>query len=193
MSRVRIASAVATAVLAVAALAGCNHTHPHPGPTPAPTATDSLVPTMAPGGYCATSSLGKSFVKSGITYVCKAPKPYRWLPTGTSPSPAASPSSATPPISAEQRNAVRAAADYLDGQSFSRKGLISQLGFEGYSTKASTAAVDSLHVDWNAQAVLTAKNYLADQAFSRKGLTEQLEYEGFSASQATHGVKGAGL
>lgn len=114
-------------------------------------------------------------------------------PPRPSTSPPADPTTAPPPISAEQRNAARSAADYLDGQSFSRKGLISQLAFEGYSTKASTAAVDSLHVDWNAQAVLTAKNYLADQAFSRKGLTEQLEYEGFSASQAAHGVKGAGL
>lgn len=166
MSKVRIASLIGAVVLAMAALAGCNHTHPHPGPTPAPTAT---APTTRP-----TPSHS---------------------PTGspTTAHPSVSPSSTPPVISVEQRNAARTATDYLDGQSFSRKGLIKQLAFEGYSTKASTAAVDSLHVDWNAQAVLVAKNYLDDQAFSRKGLISQLEFEGFSATQAAHGVKGAGL
>ena len=97
------------------------------------------------------------------------------------------------PVSAEQANATRSAESYLSSQSFSRKGLIDQLKFEGYGTKAATAAVDSLRVDWNAQAVLTAKSYLENQAFSRKGLTEQLEYEGFTRAQAAHGVSKSGL
>lgn len=114
-------------------------------------------------------------------------------PTPTTPTtPSRSP--ATPQdISAEQRNATETAVSYLDGQAFSRKGLIKQLKYEGYSTKAATAAVDSLNVDWNAQAVLVAQNYLSNQPFSRKGLVAQLEYEGFTAAQAAHGVKGAGL
>lgn len=33
-----------------------------------------------PGAYCATSRLGMYFVKDGITYTCKGPKPYRWRP-----------------------------------------------------------------------------------------------------------------
>lgn len=100
---------------------------------------------------------------------------------------------AAKPISAEQRNAIRSAEDYLNGQSFSRKGLIGQLQYEGYSAANATAAVDSLRIDWNAQAVLVAQNYLDGQAFSRKGLIAQLEYEGFSHAQAVHGVDGAGL
>jgi hypothetical protein len=100
------------------------------------------------------------------------------------------------PVSAEQSNANRAAADYLNGQAFSRKGLIEQLSSdagEGYPVKVATAAVDSLHVDWNAQAALSAQDYLKGQAFSRKGLIEQLEYEGFSHAQAVYGVTKAGL
>lgn len=100
----------------------------------------------------------------------------------------------TPPVSAEQRNATRSAESYLDGGSgFSRKSLISQLKYEGFSVNAATAAVDSLHVDWNAQAEIKAKSYLDGSAFSRKSLLAQLKYEGFTAEQAAHGVKKAGL
>jgi hypothetical protein len=95
--------------------------------------------------------------------------------------------------STEQQNAAKAAADYLEGQAFSRKGLISQLKFEGYPEKTATAAVDSLHTDWNAQAALVAKDYLNGQSFSRKGLISQLKFEGFTATQATYGATKAGL
>lgn len=51
-------------------------------PTPVSSASFSFDPsdlaTPRPGGYCATKSLGKTFVKDGVTYRCSAPKPYRW-------------------------------------------------------------------------------------------------------------------
>jgi len=31
-----------------------------------------------PDGPCATSRLGESFTRDGVTYVCSGPKPYRW-------------------------------------------------------------------------------------------------------------------
>lgn len=31
-----------------------------------------------PGAFCATSRLGKYFMKGGIKYTCQGPKPYRW-------------------------------------------------------------------------------------------------------------------
>lgn len=99
----------------------------------------------------------------------------------------------TKAVSTEQRNATQQAESYLDGQSFSRKGLIEQLKYEGYPATVATAAVASLHVDWNKQAALSAKSYLNGQSFSRKGLIEQLEYEGFSHTQAVYGVNQAGL
>lgn len=91
----------ATIVLA-AALTGCGSTAPRPAPakapavaattarpslsaspTPSPTRTaviqsEDLDVSYTPGAYCSTSRLGKTFVKDGKTYTCKAPKPYRW-------------------------------------------------------------------------------------------------------------------
>lgn len=107
--------------------------------------------------------------------------------------------STPPPISAEQRNAARDAERYLEMEGYSRTGLIRQLSSDfgdGYTVKAATAAVDSLHVDWNEQAARSAKAYLSMQSYSRAGLIRQLESawgEGFTHSQAVYGVKAAGL
>lgn len=158
--------AVAVGALAIAGAIGCGTGAPaHPDPTTtAPSAPQITRPTTT------------------------APA------TDPTTTPPASPADLVKPISAEQRNATRTATDYLDGgQGFSRTGLIDQLKFEGYSAKASKAAVDSLHADWNAQAALTAKNYLDGQAFSRKGLIDQLEFEGYTHTQAVYGVGKAGL
>lgn len=98
-----------------------------------------------------------------------------------------------PPRSVSQRNADRSAASYLDGQSFSRKGLIEQLVYEGFTKTEATSAVDQLHADWNTQAVAHAKSYLEYQAFSKKSLIDQLEYDGFTPAQAKYGVSKSGL
>jgi hypothetical protein len=103
------------------------------------------------------------------------------------------------PVSAEEENAIRSAQGYLDFSAFSRKGLIEQLSSDagdGYSVKAATAAVDSLHINFNEQAYKSAKSYLEISGFSRKGLIEQLESDagaGFTHSQAVYGVNKAGL
>lgn len=47
-----------------------------PSPQDSPDPGD--VGSGEPGAFCATSRLGKTFVKDGITYVCEGPKPYRW-------------------------------------------------------------------------------------------------------------------
>ena len=96
-------------------------------------------------------------------------------------------------MSVSQENAVESAENYLEFQAFSRKGLIDQLKFEGYSVSDATFAVDHVNPDWNEQAAKSAKNYLDTQAFSRKGLIEQLEFEGFTTEQATYGVNQSGL
>ncbi|MGO9386189.1 MAG: Ltp family lipoprotein [Mycobacterium sp.] len=100
-------------------------------------------------------------------------------------------SAALPEGTASQQNAVRKAQQYLNYTAFSRKSLIEQLEYEGFSTEDSTFAVDSLNVDWNQQAVKKARQYLNYTAFSRQGLIEQLEYEGFTPSQAAYGVAAA--
>ncbi|MCA7960075.1 Host cell surface-exposed lipoprotein [Burkholderia multivorans] len=101
-------------------------------------------------------------------------------------------------LTAPQNNAVRSAKQYLSMQGFSRAGLIHQLSSdagEGFDVADATAAVDSLHVDWNQQAVRSAKQYLSMQGFSCKGLIHQLSSdagEGYTPSQADYGAKQAG-
>jgi hypothetical protein len=120
-------------------------------------------------------------------------EPAATAPTTRPATPTEAAATSAKKVSAEERNAIGTATDYLNYQSFSRKSLIGQLEYEGYSKKVATAAVDSLKVDWNAQAVGAAKGYLESSHFSRKSLIGQLEYEGFTHAQAVHGVNGAGL
>lgn len=85
------------------------------------------------------------------------------------------------------------------GQGFSRLGLIQQLSSpagDGYPLADATYAVDSLHVDWNAQAALSAKNYLSLEPFSCSGLVQQLSSSAgdqFTLAQAQYGAKVAGV
>ena len=95
--------------------------------------------------------------------------------------------------SVSEANARASAEQYLSGQSFSRKGLIEQLKFEGFSTADATYGVGAVSVDWNEQAARSAEQYLSGQSFSRSGLIEQLEYEGYTGAQARYGVNQTGL
>ncbi|MEO3759049.1 Ltp family lipoprotein [Mycobacterium sp. B14F4] len=104
-----------------------------------------------------------------------------------------SPVSQQPLNTVSQQNAVRKAEDYLDYTAFSRRGLIEQLEFEGFSTEDATFAVDHVAVDWNEQAAKKAEDYLDYTSFSRSGLIEQLEFEGFTPAQAAYGVAAVGL
>lgn len=92
-----------------------------------------------------------------------------------------------------QRNAVRAAEQYLDYSAFSRSGLIEQLEYEDYSTEDATFAVDYVAPDWNEQAAESAQTYLDYTAFSRQSLIDQLMYEGFTVDQAQFGVDSVGI
>src|SRR6476620_6973213 len=89
--------------------------------------------------------------------------------------------------------AVRKAHEYLQFQSFSLKGLASQLKFEGFSTSDATYGAGHSGANWMNQAAAKAKEYLRMSAFSRSGLIQQLKFEGFTSSQAAYGVQKAGL
>jgi len=101
-------------------------------------------------------------------------------------------------LTGPQENAVRSANSYLSFKGFSRDGLIEQLSSQygdGYSVADATAAVDSLTVDWNAQAVKSAEQYLQMMGFSCTGLIEQLSSEygdKFTVDQATYAAQQAG-
>lgn len=104
-----------------------------------------------------------------------------------------------PEIPLEEQMAVESALSYLDYSAFSEQGLIDQLSSEygeGFPVETATKAVESLDVDWNAEAVESANSYLDYSAFSRQGLIDQLtsEYgEQFSVEQATFAANEVGL
>jgi len=78
-------------VVAALLLAGCSQPSPTPVRpiAPQPVQSTAAAPDRSPepsrdvvrgtpGAFCDTSRLGKRFVKGGVAYVCKGPKPYRW-------------------------------------------------------------------------------------------------------------------
>lgn len=91
-----------------------------------------------------------------------------------------------------QENALKKAKSYLDTMAFSKKGLVEQLEFEGFSTEDSTFAVENCGADWKEQAAKKAKSYMDLMAFSRDGLIEQLEFEGFTTEEAEYGATSVG-
>lgn len=95
-------------------------------------------------------------------------------------------------ITTGMKNALKSAKDYLTIMGFSRKGLIEQLEFDGYSTDEATYAANNCAADWNAQAAKKAKSYLEVMGFSRSRLIEQLEYDGFTHEQAVYGAEANG-
>ena len=87
-------------------------------------------------------------------------------------------------MSMNQKNAIKAAQDYLELTSFSHNGLVEQLSSEfadKYPREDAEFAVRYLEdhgmVDWNEQAVKAAQEYLELTSFSREGLIDQLTSE----------------
>ncbi len=91
-------------------------------------------------------------------------------------------------LTSGQENALEKAVDYLNYTAFSKKGLMDQLEYEGFTHADALYAADNIGTDWNEQAYLKAVDYLEYSAFSRDGLIEQLEYEGFTHSEAVYGT-----
>lgn len=101
-------------------------------------------------------------------------------------------------LSAEEKNALASAQNYLAMMAFSRQGLIDQLSSEygdKYPVEAATKAVDYLEennlVDWNEQAYKAAQNYLSMMSFSQQQLVEQLSSDygdKYTQEQAEYGA-----
>lgn len=78
-------------------------------------------------------------------------------------------------------------AEYLDTQAYSRKGLIDQLVYLGYSKESAEAAVDEYGADWTEQ----AKRYLDEMAEPVEGdeAVEVLTSHGFTEEEAIAAAK----
>lgn len=100
----------------------------------------------------------------------------------------AMPDNETAPNS-DYQAALDQARSYLRYQSFSRKNLIDQLEYEGYTLQASEYAVDNCGADWNEQALKSAKSYVEFSAFSYNGLVNQLESDGFAESEVDYALE----
>lgn len=87
-------------------------------------------------------------------------------------------------VSNGKSNALKSAQSYIRTMPFSKKGLIEQLEYEGYSTDEATYGAEN----WKEQAAISAKNYLKTMSFSRSGLKDQLIYEGYTSEEAEYGV-----
>jgi hypothetical protein len=91
-----------------------------------------------------------------------------------------------------EKNAAKAALEYLAYAPFSYSGLVEQLKFEGYTHEEAVYGVDKCGADWNGQAALMAQNYLNYSSFSRDELIAQLEFEGFTRQEAEYGAQAVG-
>lgn len=90
--------------------------------------------------------------------------------------------------SADQDSPEGRAKSYLRSSNFSRDKLVSQLEFEGISKAEAEAAVDSLDVDWNEQALGWAQEYLEYSGASESGLRTQLTFEEFEPSEVDYAM-----
>jgi len=98
------------------------------------------------------------------------------------------------------QQAVDSAQSYLnEGQGFSEQGLLQQLTSSagaGFTDAQAEYAINSLHPDWDAQAVEAAKSYLQLGGFSQSSLMQQLTSSygaGFTEAQAEYAVGQVGL
>lgn len=127
---------------------------------------------------------GPEMMMSGREYVEEVVTPQPKVVTST-PDPMAG-------LSLGRRNAIKSAQSYLKLTSFSRKGLVDQLRYEGYTDDEAVFAVDFLEPDFYAEAAEAAASYLRLTSFSKTGLYDQLIYEGFSEDEAAYGVAAVG-
>ncbi len=166
-----VVAAIATAVTPLAVASASSQKTNHK--------TVSLSGGQSVSVTCSGKSL--SVTRSGnVEVVVCASGPVK-VPASASPTtapPTTAPPVTTPPLTQQQKSAVAAAKEYLATSPFSQQGLIDQLDTsagDGYSVNDATVAVDSLTVNWNAEAVQAAKAYLQTSPFLCSDLIQQLD------------------
>jgi hypothetical protein len=170
-------------------LAGCGQTRTIIETTPVAQSSGAGADS-GPSGTAATVASSTSG-SSGLQTVTAS--------SSTASASAVASSSSAPDLTESQQNAVSAATSYLQLGGFSKQGLIDQLDSsagDGYSVQDATVAVDSLSVDYNAEAVRSARSYLQESSFSCQGLIQQLDSSAgdqYTQAQATYAATTVGL
>lgn len=91
-----------------------------------------------------------------------------------------------------EKNALSKAKMYLKIMAFSKKGLVKQLKFDGFSDKEAKYGASKCGANWKKQAAKKAKEYLQIMPFSKQELIRQLKFDGFTDAEAKYGAKKAG-
>jgi Host cell surface-exposed lipoprotein len=167
-----VVAAIATAVAPLAVASASSHKTSHK--------TVSLSGGQSVSVTCSGKSLSVTTKSGNVAVLVCASRPVK--------APVTAPPVTTPALTQQQESAVAEAKQYLSTQAFSQQGLIDQQDSSaggGYSVNDATVAVDSLTVNWNAEALQAAKEYLKTQPFSCAGGQ-------FTVAQATYGAKQAG-
>ena len=92
--------------------------------------------------------------------------------------------------SSEYENALQQAQNYSDQAHLSKKGLLRQLLYVGFSKEISTSAIENIDVAWKNNALEKANVYLLHGYFSKKGIYRQLfsPSEGFTHEEALYAM-----
>ena len=88
----------------------------------------------------------------------------------------------------ELENAIESAEAYNKVLSYSKKGIIEKLKYEGFSEDIAECAVKSINANWKENCVRSAYSYLDLFSFSKKELIHQLDYDGFTPEEIDYAM-----
>ena len=88
----------------------------------------------------------------------------------------------------ELENAIESAEAYSNVFAYSKKYLIDQLKYEGFSEEIAECAVKSINANWKENCVRSAHSYLEIISYSKEELIHQLDYVGFTAEEIEYAM-----
>ena len=88
----------------------------------------------------------------------------------------------------ELENAIESAEAYNKIFAYSKKGLIENLKYDGFSEDIAECAVKSINANWKENCVRSAYSYLDLFSSSKKELIHQLDYDGFTAEEIDYAM-----
>ena len=88
----------------------------------------------------------------------------------------------------ELENAIESAEAYSNVFAYSKKYLIEQLKYEGFSEDIAECAAKSINANWKENCVRSAYSYLDLFSFSKKELIHQLDYDGFTPEEIDYAM-----
>ena len=88
----------------------------------------------------------------------------------------------------ELENAIESAEAYSNVFAYSKKELIDQLKYEGFSEEIAECAAKSINANWKENCVRSAYSYLEIISYSKEELIEQLDYVGFTPEEIDYAM-----